>query len=63
VYLYPTPFLNLALHGRQVVSVIPWPLYPQGNRSWYKQNRRIGGPESVWSILEKGKKSLALVGI
>jgi len=41
-------FLTLALHGRWVVSFMPWLLYPQVNSPCCLLDRRLDGPQS-WS--------------
>jgi len=33
--------LNLGPIWSLVVSLMPWPLYPQGKSSWYPLNRRL----------------------
>jgi hypothetical protein len=37
--------LNLGARYRWMVSITPWPLYPQGKNPWYALDRRLGGPQ------------------
>jgi hypothetical protein len=48
-------FLTLAL--MQVVSFKPRPLYPQGKRSWYQLDRRLGGLQSRSGRVSEGKSA------
>jgi hypothetical protein len=38
--------LDLGTRWRWVVSFTALPLYPQGKRTWYPLDRRLGGPQS-----------------
>jgi hypothetical protein len=42
-------FLDLGTSWRWVVSFTPRPLYPRGKSPRYPLDRRLGGPESVWT--------------
>jgi hypothetical protein len=41
-------FIDLSTSWRWVVSFTSRPLYPQGDRPWYRLDRRLSGPQS-WS--------------
>jgi hypothetical protein len=45
-----------------VVSFTPPPLYLQGRRHWYPLNRKLGEPETIWTLYG-GEKSMPLLGI
>jgi hypothetical protein len=46
-------FLNLATDGGQVVTFMPWLLYPQGKNLCYSRSRRLGGPRAALGTLKK----------
>jgi hypothetical protein len=43
---YSLTFLDLGTRLSSVVSIMPWPLYSQGNRPKYTLDRRLDGPQS-----------------
>jgi hypothetical protein len=53
--------LNLSSTLRWAVSFMPWPLYPQENRTWYLTDRRLGGSQTRLDVVG-GKQSLPLLG-
>jgi hypothetical protein len=55
VEVYLHAFFDLGTRRRWVVSFTPRPLYSQRNSPWYPLNRRLGGPQSVWSQCRRKK--------
>jgi hypothetical protein len=46
-------FLDIGTSWRWVVSFTPRPLYPRGKSPRYPLDRRLGGPQPVWTILRR----------
>jgi hypothetical protein len=55
--------LDLDTRWRWVVSFMPRPLYPRGNRPWYPLGRWLGRPQSRSGRCREEKNLLPLPGI
>jgi hypothetical protein len=57
---YSSTILDLGTRWRWVVNFTPLPLYPWGNSTRYPLDRRLGEPQSVWTL--RNRKSFASTG-